>query len=320
MKTIDYKLANITPEQSDRFEQLAIQLAEPFQLLIINEHISPQQLNHHRLLNTYIPIAEWLYLRNHQPHFVGINGAQGSGKSTLCKILALILHEGFKQQVVTLSIDDLYLTRSERQILSEERHPLLITRGVPGSHDITMGLKLFQQLRQNHGEIAIPQFDKSQDDRSPQSNWPIINLPVDIVLFEGWCVGTRPQIDEDLLVAVNSLEVHEDSDGSWRQYVNQQLTEHYPALFEQLDTLLMLEIPDYKMVMEWRSLQEQKLHQQSHRGQQQLMNKTMLQRFIMHYERLTHANLTEMPARADLLLKLNKSHQISEIIEKSPFK
>jgi len=296
-----------------QLEAMAHKLEQPFSDLLKEEQIEAPRQAVELLSGLYLPIADWLIKRGAtSPHFIGINGAQGSGKSTLCKILDLLLSEGFGKRVATLSIDDLYFTRTERKRLADTVHSLLITRGVPGTHDIDLGLQLFQQLREQHGSIKLPLFDKSLDDRTDESRWPNIDLPVDIVLFEGWCVGTKPQAETELASPINALEHNEDNDGQWRHYVNQQLTQHYPALFNQLHTLVMLEIPDFGKVMEWRSLQEQKLHRQKS-DQPHLMDETAIKRFIMHYERLTRANLAEMPQRADLLLKLNDQHQICEI-------
>lgn len=69
-----------------------------------------------------------------KPLVVGISGAQGSGKTTLCRFLEVLMVE-HNQRAATLSIDDLYLTRAERERLGREVHPLLATRGVPGTHD-----------------------------------------------------------------------------------------------------------------------------------------------------------------------------------------
>jgi len=306
-------LSDLTMLSRHQLEAMAHNLEQPFKSLLDDEQIEAPCEAADLLSGLYLPIADWLVKRGTKsPHFIGINGAQGSGKSTLCKILELLLSKVFGKRVATLSIDDLYLTRSKREALANTVHPLLITRGVPGTHDIELGLKLFQQLREQRGSIKLPLFDKTKDDRADESLWPSIDLPVDIVLFEGWCVGTKPQAEAEMAAPINALERDEDNDGQWRHYVNQQLTQHYPPLFEQLHTLVMLEIPDLGKVMEWRSLQEQKLHQQKG-DKPHLMDETAIKRFIMHYERLTRSNLAEMQQRVDLLLKLNDQHQISEI-------
>ena len=267
----------------------------------------------------YLPLSAALAKAAHDKPgtlVVGVNGAQGSGKTTLCSILALLLESGFGLRVTSLSIDDLYLSRGERDKLGKSVHPLLATRGVPGTHDVQMGLQLLTELQEPQAgrKISIPVFDKSIDDRSPQSKWRMVETPLDIILFEGWCVGATPQTTEELLNPVNRLEENDDAEGLWRGHVNSQLATDYARLFATLDLLLMLEIPDMECVFTWRGLQEEKLAAQAQRTDAtQLMDKAALQRFIMHYERLTRHILAEMPERANLVLRLNSAHQVDAV-------
>jgi len=269
------------------------------------------------LIDVYIPLAACLAKQADDyraTRIIGINGAQGSGKSTLCKLLQIVLEEGFAKRVTTFSIDDIYLTRAERETLAEKIHPLLKTRGVPGTHDVELGLQLLTDLRGiEAGEsINIPVFDKSIDDRSAEKDFRQVTGPIDLVLFEGWCVGAKPQRDPALALPVNSLERLEDPDQVWRRYVNDQLENDYKRLFREIDFLIMLEIPEISSVMEWRSKQERKLAKASPGGHK-IMDTAALQRFIMHYERLTRAMLTEMPERADLVFKLSRNQQIDGV-------
>ena len=269
------------------------------------------------LIDVYIPLAACLAKQADDyraTRIIGINGAQGSGKSTLCKLLQIVLEEGFAKRVTTFSIDDIYLTHAERETLAEKIHPLLKTRGVPGTHDVGLGLQLLTDLRGiEAGEsINIPVFDKSIDDRSAEKDFRQVTGPIDLVLFEGWCVGAKPQRDPALALPVNSLERLEDPDQVWRRYVNDQLENDYKRLFREIDFLIMLEIPEISSVMEWRSKQERKLAKASPGGHK-IMDSAALQRFIMHYERLTRAMLTEMPDRADLVFKLNRNQQIDGV-------
>jgi D-glycerate 3-kinase len=270
------------------------------------------------LIDIYIPLAACLAGQVEEyggTRIIGINGAQGSGKSTLCKILQVVLEEGFAKRVATFSIDDIYLTRAERERLAKEIHPLLMTRGVPGTHDVNLGLQLLTDLRNLKADqtLAIPVFDKAIDDRSAKEDFRRVTGPIDLVLFEGWCVGTRPQREQALSVPVNSLERLEDPDLAWRRYVNKQLENEYKLLFCEIDFLIMLKIPGMASVMEWRSKQERKLARTSPGGRK-IMDTEALQRFIMHYERLTRATLAEMPDRADLVFKLNQRQQIDGVL------
>jgi D-glycerate 3-kinase len=253
-------------------------------------------------------------------YVLGINGAQGSGKSTLAAFLALALREIHHQRVAVLSIDDLYKTRAERQQLGRDIHPLLVTRGVPGTHDVSMGLNLIRSLKAaDEGTITpLPAFSKAMDDRTEPSAWASFQGRPDVLLFEGWCVGSTPQTEQDLIIPINRLERDEDRDGRWRRYVNAQLQDSYKALFAELDGLLMLKVPDMSRVVEWRTQQERQLAAQSTSTDRRLMDSAALERFIMHYERITRHNLTQLPQRADMVLNLNEEHGFSAVQLKLP--
>ncbi len=245
------------------------------------------------------PLAGRIAARAGPALVVGINGAQGSGKTTLCRFLEVLLHQrGLR--AVTLSLDDLYLTRAERQETATEHHPLFATRGVPGSHDVARGEDLLDRLTAGR-PAALPRFDKAADDRSRES--VLIDPPVDIVLFEGWCLGARPQPAAALRQPVNRLEAEDDPQGLWRREVNRRLATDYAALFARLDMLVMLEVAGFEAVRANRRLQEEKL---AHRrpGAPALMDEAALDRFLMHYERLTRWMLAEMPARADIVIPI----------------
>ena len=282
-------------------------LQESFAALLLDQHLADSGLLQNYAA-VYLPLAEQLVQWQQQlgQCVIGINGAQGSGKSTLSKILALLLQQGFAKSVVVLSLDDFYLTKAQRNHLAESVHPLLQTRGVPGTHDVMLAMQVLTALKAGTA-IRLPRFDKSQDDRVAESYWPFIDLefrdrPVDIILFEGWCVAAQPQPTDQLQQPVNRLEAEEDTQMIWRSYVNQQLTTPYQTLFAQLDKLIMLQVPSFEYVYRWRESQERCLP----KG----MNAQQLQRFILHYERLTKYMLQEMPARADKVLVLGEDHQI----------
>lgn len=259
-------------------------------------------------------LLDWLQLRieNHPGCFVlGVCGSQGSGKSTLARKLILAL-QARGLRCATLSLDDLYLTHAERQQLARSVHPLLATRGVPGTHDVDMGCEVIEAARRlgSGDSLQLPRFDKAQDDRHPTSAWDTQQGPLDLLIFEGWCVGVGAQGPDALHTAVNELERNEDADGRWRRWVNQQLSEHYPKLFGQLDALLYLKIPGWSAVLNWRRQQEAETAAASTSGNNRLMNETQLQRFIQHYQRLTEHALDSLPLRANVVRSIDEAHQV----------
>ena len=251
-------------------------------------------------------ISESLTRTARRPLFVGLCGAQGSGKSTIAQTLAARF-----PRCAALSLDDLYLTRAERIALSQDVHPLFATRGVPGTHDMTLGLATFDALAEGRA-VRLPRFDKGADDRAPANDWPAAPFQCDLVLFEGWCVGAAPQTEGALLDPINALERVEDGDGRWREAVNKALGGAYQTLFARLDTLILLAAPDWETVGRWREEQEARLRENAPDAPQ-LMSEAAVTRFIAHYERLSRHILDEMPDRADLVLWLNPDRSCSRV-------
>lgn len=255
-------------------------------------------------------LAAWIQARRRgQPWRVGIAGGQGSGKSTLTGLIAAMLEAEYGLRVAVLGLDDLYLPQARRLELARQVHPLFATRGVPGTHDVELGLDLCQRLFGPAAEVALPRFDKGRDDRLEPGQWPRLEAPVDVLLFEGWCVGAEPQTAAELALPCNDLERQEDADGRWRQAVNAALAGPYANLFAGLDALLLLRVPDFAAVRRWREQQEAELRRHSPGA----MAPAAVQRFIDHYQRLTEAQLRRAPGRVDLLLDLDAEHRIAAV-------
>lgn len=303
------------PLGAEQSAELSARLQPVFAEKLANLRIAPER-SLPALHAVYLPLAAWVAQKKPaaQPLVLGICGGQGSGKSTLCELLKLILEHGFGLRVAGLSIDDVYRTRAERRQLARTVHPLLATRGVPGTHDVTLGLGVIGALKiaKPGDSVAIPAFDKARDDRRPLAEWPRFHGRADIVIFEGWCVAAKPQDDAELAQPVNALEAEEDRDAAWRRYVNERLRSDYVPLFALLDALVMLKVPSMEHVFAWRSLQEQKLAASAAAGGQ-IMDTNAIRRFIMHYERITRNMLGEMPERADVTLFVDDDHQIGRI-------
>lgn len=210
--------------------------------------------------------------------------------------------------VAVLSLDDLYLPPEARPV---QVHPLFATRGVPGTHDVGLGISVLDALKDGK-TAALPRFDKATHRPLPRKDWPQIAAP-DLILFEGWCVGARPQNDQALDDPVNTLERDEDPQGLWRRYANQQLAGPYADLFARLDRLILLAAPGFEVVQGWRTQQEEALRrklQAEGRDTSGLMDAAGLSRFIAHYERLTRHILEDMPRHADLTIRLGSDRDV----------
>ncbi|HUD31054.1 MAG TPA: kinase [Novosphingobium sp.] len=247
-----------------------------------------------------------------RPVVIGLCGAQGSGKTTLAgEVLEACRARGLR--CAGLSIDDIYLTRAARQELARRVHPLFATRGVPGTHDVELGLSIVASLER--GEAApLPRFDKGEDDRVPRISWPSAPAKCEVLLLEGWCVGARPQADWALGEPVNELERTEDADATWRIYANAALAGAYARLFARFDRLVLLAAPDFSVVERWRAQQEAEL---ALRGGPHVLDAAAIGRFVSHYERLTCHILNEMPDRADLVVQLDAERRPLAITPRS---
>ncbi len=239
---------------------------------------------------------------------VAVNGSQGSGKSTLCDYLGALFQAEFELASVTLSLDDFYLTAPQRRQLAIDVHPLLATRGVPGTHDMGLLCRTLDSLLAGE-PVQIPRFDKAADDRYPQADWDTVNTPVQVVLLEGWCLGATAQPIDELVEPVNALEQSEDPDGVWRNYVNGVLSDQFSPLYQRVDEWVMLRAPSFDCVYDWRLEQERKLSAQ--REGEGVMDAQQVARFVCHYQRLTEYCLQRLPSRVNHLFRLDQQRQIS---------
>lgn len=235
---------------------------------------------------------------------LGICGAQGSGKTTVAKaVLQRCGERGYP--AAALSLDDLYLPKAERERLAREIHPLLRTRGVPGTHDLALGLEVLSALGRGEA-VPLPRFDKASDDRMPESGWPAAPAGCRLLVFEGWCVGARPQSAQALRDPVNTLEEREDPEGTWRRYANDALAGDYQRLFGWIGALALLAAPGFEVVFDWRMQQERQLREDAGPNASDVMDEAGVARFVRHYERLTRHILAEMPGWADLTIRLDR--------------
>ena len=269
------------------------------------------------LENFYVPMSFWInnkYKKKGDTLILGLSGSQGSGKTTTGNILKVILKKFFKKNVFVISIDDFYKTLKVRNILSKNKHLLFKTRGVPGTHDINLVKNFFDLVKKKKfKKIKLPRFNKSQDDRLDKSKWYTINQKPQIVIFEGWCVGAKPQNNLSLKKPVNDLEKHEDKNLIWRKHVNEKLQNDYKKVFKMIDNFIFIKIPNFKMVFKWRLTQENKLKNKYY-NKKKIMSYIKIKRFIMFYQRITLQMLKDLSKSASVVMVLNKNHEIKKVL------
>ena len=275
--------------------------------------------NKEKMIKSFlIPISFWIAkkAKKNKPCIVGLSGGQGSGKTTISSIISIILKKYFKLNVFTISIDDFYKTRKERFLLSKKIHPLLMTRGVPGTHDVKIMLDFFKRIRRKKfRSLKPPKFNKAIDDRYNKKLWYSLKKRPDIIIFEGWCVGAKAEKQNALKKSVNSLEKLNDKKLIWRRYVNKQLQSKYKQLYDQLNCLLYIKSKNFSLLRKWRIKQERKLSLKNKKfNDHKIMSHKEVINFMQTYQRVTQNMLKYVPKYASIILNLNSNQQIKSVI------
>ena len=275
-----------------------------------------------RMIKSFlIPICFWISkkVNNKKPYFLGLAGGQGTGKTTIGSLIKIILTKYFRLNVFKISIDDFYKTRKERIELSKKIHPMLLTRGVPGTHDINIMLKFFRGIKKNKfRKMKLPSFNKAIDDRFPKKLWYQIDKKPDVIIFEGWCVGARPEKKNTLKEPINFIEKENDQKHKWRYYVNDQLRTKYRKLYSQLNCLIYLKATNFNLLQKWRLKQEHKLWLKTKKkSNHKIMSKGDVISFMQTYQRITESMFRSMPKYASIILNLNSNHQIKTAVYKN---
>tara|TARA_B100000508_G_scaffold39298_1_gene30808 strand:- start:467 stop:1393 length:927 start_codon:yes stop_codon:yes gene_type:complete len=292
---------------------------KPCYRFISTQEISSEKFkNKDKMLRSFlIPVCFWMAkkVKKNKTMIVGLSGGQGTGKTTISSIIKIILEKYFKLNVFKISIDDFYKTRKERIILSKKVHPLLKTRGVPGTHDIDMMLNLFRKVKAKKlKSLSLPKFDKSIDDRLSKNKWYKVKSKPDIVIFEGWCVGAKSQSTKQLIKPINSLERFNDKSMKWRKYVNLNLKNKYKKFHSMMDCLLYLKAENFALLRKWRLVQEKKLKiKNKNKKNSKVMNKQEVLNFMMTYQRITEHMFKTTTKYSSIVMSLNGHHQITKL-------
>ena len=289
-----------------------------FKFILSQETKKDKFRNKEKMIKSFlIPVSQWISKKSNKKKtlVIGLAGGQGSGKTTISSILSIILKKYFKLNVFIVSIDDFYKTRKDRKMLSKKKHPLLMTRGVPGTHDVNLMLSFFKKIKlKKFKSLEAPKFNKAIDDRYKKSLWYKIKTKPDVVIFEGWCVGARAQSSSQLKKPINSLEKVYDQGAKWRAHVNNQLKTKYKTLFNQLDGLLYLKAKNFNLLREWRLKQERKLWiQTKNKKNLKIMSSGDVINFMQTYQRITQQMFKDALKVSSIIMNLNSNHQIEKI-------
>ena len=194
---------------------------------------------------------------------------------------------------------------------------MLLTRGVPGTHDIGMMLSFFKKVkRKQFKRLKLPTFNKAIDDRFSKKHWYDLKNKPDVIIFEGWCVGAKSEKNNTLKKTINSMEKAKDQRQIWRKYVNQQLKSKYKNLYSQLNCLIYLKAKNFSLLQKWRLKQERKLWVQS-KVKSKIMSREDVLNYMQTYQRITQNMFRNMPKYASVIFNLNSNHQIKSAVYKN---
>ncbi len=289
-----------------------------FKFILSQETKKDKFKNKDKMIKSFlIPVSQWISkkVNKKKPLIIGLAGGQGSGKTTISSILSIILKKYFKLNVFIVSIDDFYKTRRDRKILSKTKHSLLMTRGVPGTHDIDLMLNFFKKVKtKKFNNLQVPKFNKAVDDRCKKNLWYKLKSRPDVIIFEGWCVGAKAQTTNQLKKPINSLEKVHDQSTKWRSHVNNQLKTKYKKLFKQLEGLLYLKAKNFDLLRQWRLKQERKLWVQTENKKNlKIMSSGDVINFMQTYQRITQQMFKDALKSSSIIMNLNSKHQIVNI-------
>ncbi len=235
---------------------------------------------------------------------IGIQGGQGTGKTTLSRFL----QEAFTKlgySIESFSIDDFYTSYQERQQLARKYldNPFYqIARGMPGTHRVNELQQTFQKIKARK-PFTIPVFDKSlRNAAGDVAGYKMVKGKQEFIIFEGWCVGLPLVSWQELLRICRKNRIKAPSPPEARVLLRH--TAQYQALWKFIDYFIMLKPTSSKLHHRWRLQQENELKQKKRVG----MSAAAIQHFVDMFLPLTYVCYEKI--KADVILSIDEKHRI----------
>ncbi len=278
--------------------------------------ISPDQLKID-LEKYYLPyikkLIEFKKQKNNSSEglIVGVSAIQGVGKTTQGEIIEILLKsQGLTS--ISLSIDDHYLTHQQLNKL-RQKDPRYIRRGV--THDIPLAIKNLTDLKNMQGgqEVNIPIYDKgAENGDGDRTGWKTISQKCDFIFYDGWMLGARRTEDKSIFDSgLPALDTPEHI--QFAKDINQKLDEYLP-LWDLIDFMNVLYVPDYQISLTWREQAEQSL-----RAKGSGMSSEEIKKFVYYFWRSVHPaiqikNLAHDNIHTQQVTIINNDHSIKEVL------
>ena len=257
--------------------------------------------NNYKTIVTKVSNHLLIKKKNIKNLFCVVSGPQGSGKTTFTSIIKKKLVKE-KLRVLILSIDDFYLSKKEREKLSNTISPLFMTRGVPGTHNLSYLKKVLKIFLSNKEyTYRLPKFSKA-DDNLLKAKFHNLQFPYDIFILEGWCINYRGECQSALQNPINSMEKNHDQSLKWRKFVNKKSKEYFKNIYKKSHCSIFLKIPSFKYVFQYRKKQELGIPKKKQ------MNNKQLKNFISFYERITKNLLVSKKNKFDIEINVKPNH------------
>lgn len=300
------------------------------------------QANVQSVLHILMPKIQSRIRAKVTPIILGITGLQGSGKSTWASKIVSLLAEGpYHLRAIAVSLDDFYKAH-DGLVHVRERNPenkLYRTRGQPGTHDEQLAAGFWATLRDwnGEGELRIPSFDKSRfdgaGDRAPQEEWPSEKGKIDVVVFEGWCVGFRPlepaEVEErfrsagksgDKEATGESVNTLADHKLEHLLEVNSNLARYCDTFMgpQHFDFMIHIDTSDMRNVYRWRLQQEHAMIREKGTGMKDEEVVAFVRGYMPAYELYLDGlrkGFFEGPAKRQIRVVLDQKRELEKIEE-----
>ena len=246
---------------------------------------------------------------------IGIQGGQGTGKTTLAKHISKVLKKkNFK--TVHFSIDDIYKSVKERKelIRKNSQNPFYqIPRGLPGTHQINLLENIFIKSKKGQ-KFTIPKFNKSTNKGfgSIKRNKIKVSEGLDFLIIEGWCLGIPTTNSKGLIKICNKNKIDlKGMDPELKFHkVPLKFIKGYQKLWKHINLTIMLKPDSLKSHHKWRLQQERELKKNTKSG----MTSDQIFTFVNSFLPFTYLCYDKI--KPDVKIIINNKHEFYKLDKK----